>query len=205
MRHHDSRTRLGVHLAIAGLLVLGSAALVTAAPNYTGFDFDVTVDYSPGGSYTYTYDVEITDTLSSAISAFWLDGAYGVDLATISHTDSSKYTWLPGEVLEPGEKPSWDVNPLSPGVYKFENTGPDPAIVWGQESMGSDSLAPGFAGTFSFHSSEAPHNARTWYVSGCGQDYDTGPTVGPSPEPVSGLLLLLGLPAALAARKRRQD
>ncbi|MGI5817395.1 MAG: hypothetical protein ACOX9R_04785 [Armatimonadota bacterium] len=189
----------------AALLVLAAHGAL-AQPAYTQFVFDVTVTYSGGGSYLYSYDLDIAQNLSSAIDAFWLDGAYGVDLATISHTDSTKYTWRDGEIIEPGEKPSWDTTPVVPGVYKYLNAGAMPAIVWGRESLGTDPRTPGFAGAFSFNSSQPPHS-RMWYVSGCGGEYDSGVTTGPTPG-LSPILLLLGQGVPILGwigyRRRRQ-
>jgi len=189
MQQRASHSRLAVTLLCSALLMVAANGAF-ALPAYTGFVFDVTVTYSPGGSYIYSYDLDIQDNLSSNISAFWLDGAYGVDLATIAHTDSTKYTWLAGEVLEPGERPSWDTTPVYGTTYKYTNTGTMPAIVWGRESVGVEPKTPGFAGAFTFHSSQPPHE-REWFVSGCGGEFDSGVTTGPTPG-LSPIFLLLG-------------
>ncbi|MFO8081784.1 MAG: hypothetical protein R6V07_15965 [Armatimonadota bacterium] len=193
MHERASRHRLAVTLLCAALLMLaGHGALAT--PQWSGFVFDVTVTYEPGGSYIYSYDLEIADNLSSNLDAFWLEGAYGVDLATISHTDTDKYSWNPGEVIKPGERPSWDTNPVytdgDTDIYKYTNIGTMPAIVWGKASIGTDPKLPGLAGSFSFHSDNPPHT-REWYVSGCGGEGDSGLTTGPTPG-LSPILLLLG-------------
>ncbi len=206
MHLNTSRNRLVICLVSLALLVVGTST-ASAGPAWTGFVFDVTVDYTPGGEYTYKYDLNIAEDLSSPIDAFWLDGAYGVNLATINHTDTVKYTWLDGEIVMPGEKPSWDVTPVTPGVYKYENTGSDPAIVWGRSSEGTDPKTPGLAGEFVFESSQPPH-AREWYVSGCGGEGDSGITTGPSPEPAPILLLLSqGVPILgwIGYRRRRKS
>ncbi|MEA3402554.1 MAG: hypothetical protein U9R79_15050 [Armatimonadota bacterium] len=204
MQGRASLNWLAVAVMCLALLVLASHGAL-AEPAYTAFVFDVTVTYSGGGSYTYTYDLDIVEDLSSPIEGFWLDGAYGVDVTTISHTDTTKYAWRDGEVLQPGEVPSWD------GVLgqsgKYLNTGSMPAILWGRASLGTDPQTPGDAGTFTFHSSEPPHD-RDWYVSGCGGEYDTDVTTGPSPE-LSPLMLLLGqgIPILgwIGYRRRRQS
>ncbi|MFP4249278.1 MAG: PEP-CTERM sorting domain-containing protein, partial [Armatimonadota bacterium] len=49
---------------------------------------------------------------------------------------------------------------------------------------------------------EAPPVNRQWGLENA--HLETGTVCGPSPEPVSAVLLLLGLPAAAALRKRRE-
>ncbi len=59
------------------------------------------------------------------------------------------------------------------------------------------------AGFYTSFLANRPSRTVTWRIDqGC---MDMGTTEGPTPEPVSAALLLLGLPAAVAMRRRRED
>ena len=208
MIHMRASPRGLATVVICAALVVIGCGVASAQAAKTEFVFDVTVTYAVGGSWTYGYDLQIVEPLSSAIQVFWLEGAYGIDPGSIGHTDEGAYTWYDGDILEPGDLPSWDGQLGAPGYPgDYQNIGSHPAIVWGVSSAAQNQLAVGPAGTFWFTSSQGPHQ-RDWYVYGCGLDSDTGVTVGPTPE-LSPILLMLGQGVPILGwigfRRRRQS
>lgn len=88
----------------------------------------------------------------------------------------------------------------TPGTVVTVST--DEYIRWQHFTMESTLGGNPGLGFYTSFLADAPPMPREWQIENA--HLDGGTVCGPSPEPVSAVLLLLGLPVAAAFRKRRQ-
>lgn len=207
MKMRASPNRLTVAVLCAALIVVASGA-IHASEWYVpaDLDFDVTVNPTAdeqNPSWVYSYVLSIPDLeldeedIAEPVWAFIVEGAYHA--TDITQTGANGYSWLPGEVLQPGESPSWFSGLVNPTTH--------PVMAWGRSSLDGTGVGAGVIGEFSFTSPNGPMTREYTALSARLLEAN-GETVGPTPG-LSPILLLLGQGVPIIGwigyRRRRQS
>lgn len=194
-------------IAVAMALMVSASGAIHASDWYVPatLAFDVTVAPSTDETSTwlYTYVLSIPDLepdqedIAEPVWAFMIEGAYHT--SDVTQVGANGYTWLPGEVLDPGESPTWFTGLVNPTDH--------PVMAWGRESLSGTGVAAGVIGTFSFTSLNGPMTREYTALSSRLLEAN-GETLGPTPG-LSPIFLLLGQGVPILGwigyRRRRQS